>query len=138
MKMTTRKMNEMVQKLKKLCKIIRGFLPERLPIGMAEFEAFAKDMEETYNLPTKDPDSIRFTLSTIIMHQGQTTAYRAKFYFYLVICASAAKQIAGANFQAIKDRQKKRAEEAELKAKQEIALEATSAQSMVANESQLP
>lgn len=89
-------------------------------MGMTEFDNWIKVFTETYDLPTKDPDSIRYTVSAIILNEGASSAYRPMFYFYLRLCASAAKQIAGANFQEIKNRQraaeKAAAEEAAKKA----------------------
>jgi hypothetical protein len=103
--------NNVVRTIKQLL----GLLPSKLPTGVSEFNAWAQDIIDTYDLPTKDVESIRFTLSTIIMHLGPQAAYKAKFYFVLVLRASAAKQVAGQIFTDIKLAQKA-AEEAAKKA----------------------
>lgn len=113
----------MKAKLTKLLNLIKGLIPERLPVGMAEFDSWIESFKATYDLPTKDEDSIRYTISAIILNEGASSFYRPKFYFYLRLCASAAKQIAGANFQDIKNRQ--RAAEAAAKAAAEEATKAS-------------
>ncbi|CAM6005203.1 unnamed protein product [Sphagnum balticum] len=87
-------------------------------IGMAAFETWAKSIIDTYGFP--DNDSIRFALATMIMHSGPTDAYRPKRYFALCVKAGMAKQIASAQFTAIKERQ-----QAAAKAEQDKQAEAT-------------
>ena len=93
-------------KIKRFFKQALGLFPSAIPTGVEAFEAWAQSLEETYDLPTKDKDSIRFVLSTAIMHTPPTAAYKSKFYFVLLIRAAAAKQIAGAVFHDIKTKQK--------------------------------
>jgi hypothetical protein len=102
-------MNTLLRKLKKLGRLIAGLFPTAIPVGMTEFEQWAQSIEDTYRLPTNNKDSIRFSLATSIMHLGPTAAYKPKLYFALVLKAGAAKQIAGATFQDIKQRQQQAA-----------------------------
>jgi hypothetical protein len=99
----------MKQKLQALIKAVAtpfkkllNFIPTPLPVGMTEFDNWAADIISTYGLPNND--SIRFALATMIMHAGPVDASRSKRYFYLAVRASMAKQIAGGQFQAIKER----------------------------------
>lgn len=92
---------------------VAGLIPVAVPVGMTEFQTWADEIIATYSLPA-DPDSIKFSLATVIMHLGPTAAYRSKFYFFLVLRAGMAKQVAGAVFQDIKQKQMAR-----LKAEQE-------------------
>ncbi len=98
-------MNNYLANVKRLLKQLRGFLPSRLPNGMGAFDTWANDIADTYTLPTQDRDSIRFALATIIMHLGQTAAFRSKWYFVLMLRSSAAKQVAGNVFHEIKLKQ---------------------------------
>jgi hypothetical protein len=102
----------MKQMLIKLIKQIVGLFPSALPNGVAAFDVWAKDIMDTYDLPTKDEDSVKFTLATIIMHLGPQVAYKPKVYFVLTLKAGAAKQVASQVFTDIKTK----AKEAELAA----------------------
>lgn len=86
-----------------------GLFPSALPQGAQEFDSWADSIASTYKLPTNDSDSIKFTLSTIIMHLGPQTAYKAKYYFVTVLRAAAAKQVAAAKFYEIKTKQAEKA-----------------------------
>lgn len=90
----------------KLIKQFIGLFPSALPMGITAFDEWANDIINTYDLPTKDIDSIKFTLSTIIMHLGPQTAFKPKYYFVLTLRAGAAKQIAGQVFSDIKHKAK--------------------------------
>lgn len=114
----------LLNKLKKFVKRQLARLPSRLPQGMAEFDAWVADIVATYDdLPTTDLDSLKFVLSTVIMHIGPTEANKSKAYFVSHLRTAAAKQVAGNVFHEIKTKQK----EAQAKAAQEQA-EATAAQ----------
>lgn len=102
----------MKQKLKKIVGFVKGLFPSRLPQGMTEFHAWADSFFDIYDLPTKEKDSIKFVLASIIMHLGPQTLYKSKMFFYLTICAGAAKQIAGAVFHDIKTKQAEEAAKA--------------------------
>lgn len=113
-------MKALLLKIKKFVHLFRAMFPSALPNGMSEFDTWANDIIDLYNFPNND--SIRFALASMIMHSGPTDAYKSKFYFSLMIKSSMAKQIAGAQFQEIKNRQK--AEQEALAAK--AALDAAS------------
>lgn len=102
-------MNNLLRKLKKFIKRQRARFPSPVPVGMAEFDTWASDIIDTYSLP--DNNSIKFALATMIMHSGPTDAFKSKHYFMLMVKASMSKQIASAQFQEIKLRQQKLAEQ---------------------------
>jgi hypothetical protein len=93
----------MKAKLIKILKKMRNFLPSPVPLGIAEFEAWASDIISTYDFPNND--SVRFALATMILHSGPTAAFVSKRYFSLMVKAGAAKQIASQVFQDIKIKQ---------------------------------
>lgn len=97
-------MNTLLQKTKLLFRQLRGFFPSPVPQGMTEFEDWAKSIVDTYPIGA-DFDSVRFALSAMIINSGPQAAYRSKFAFFLMLRAGMAKQIAGAVFQDIKQRQ---------------------------------
>lgn len=97
-------MNTLILKIKRLGRQIRGLFPTPIPVGMSEFNIWAQNIIDTYPLPTQDSDSVKFTLTSIIMHLGPSDAYKSSFYFYLRLKAGAAKQIAGAVFYDIKSK----------------------------------
>ncbi len=107
-------MKNVLNTIKKLAKQVRGLFPSALPTGLTAFNAWADDISDTYFMPTSDKDSIRFSLASIVMHLGPTAAYRSKFYFALVLRAGAAKQVAGAAFYEIKNKQQEAAKAAAL------------------------
>lgn len=111
------------QKLKKLSKKLLGLLPSRLPVGMAEFEVWAKDISETYQMPTQHFDSIKFSLASILLGVSHKKAYQdvfvPKYYFALKLHSGAAKQIASGVLWQLKEEQKRK--EAEAKAAAELA-----------------
>ncbi len=116
------------QKLIKFFSFARGFFPESLPVGMSEFHSWAESISNNYELPTKDLDSVKFTLASIVMHLGPSIDSKSKYYFVKQIRASAAKQIAGAAFYEIKQQQKSLQEAAAKAALEKQQAEATAPQ----------
>lgn len=109
----------MLKKLAKLAKQIRARYPSRLPVGVTEFHAWAESFSEIYDLPTQDVDSIKFMLGSSILNLGPTVHRKPKYFFYAMMNAAAAKQIAGSVFYEIKEKQKKaQAEPKEVKSEQ--------------------
>jgi len=102
-------MNSFISKLKKLGLFALAFIPSPLPIGMTEFDVWAKSVLSLTKLP--DNDSTRFTLASMIPHQKVDRFYISKITFANMINKAAANQIGGAVMQ-------------ELKAKQLVAIEA--------------
>lgn len=93
----------------KLLKRLRALLPSKLPQGMSEFDAWADDILDIYNLPNND--STKFALATAIMHIGATECYKPKEYFGRTLLKGAATQIAYAKMNEMKERQAVRAKE---------------------------
>lgn len=98
--------------MKRLLLQLLALFPSRLPTGVSEFNTWAESFAQTYNLPTSNVDSIKFTLASVIMHLGSTSAYKSKFYFYLVMNSAASKQVAGQVFYDIKTAQAEAAKKA--------------------------
>ncbi len=82
---------------------ILGFIPTHLPVGMTEFEAWAKRVIHTYDLPQND--SSKFALATMILHAGSTEAKKAIRYFGLSARKSMANQVAAQVMQDLKTKQ---------------------------------
>lgn len=95
--------------MKKLVKLLLALFPTKLPQGVPQFHAWADGMIALYDFPTKDVDSIKFALASMVLHLGATSAYKSKFYFFLSISAGAAKQVAGSIFYEIKQKQQQEA-----------------------------
>lgn len=106
------------QKLKKLSKKLLGLLPSRLPVGMKEFDVWARDIADTYEMPTQHFDSIKFSLASILLGVSHKKAYQdvfvPKYYFALKLHSGASKQIASGVLWQLKEEQKRK--EAEAKA----------------------
>lgn len=99
-------------RLKKLWNQLKGLVPTLLPTGLTEFDAWVESFIETYDLPTKDTDTVKFVIASIIMHLGPQDSYKSKFYFYLTMVSGASKQVAGSVFSQIKEAQKQKDAEA--------------------------
>lgn len=92
-----------IQIVKKFFRKLSFFFPTRLPNGMTEFETWAKDIIDTYNLP--DNPSVRFAFASQILHSGATEAYRPKRYFVLLTLKGMSNQIAHGVMQDLKAKQ---------------------------------
>jgi len=92
-------------KVKRFFSLLLSLIPTPLPLGMAEFDAWAEDVIALGAFPITDKDSIKFAMATMIMHLGPQSAFKPKFYFVLSVRAGAAKQIAAGKFQEIKAKQ---------------------------------
>lgn len=99
-------MNSAWTKIKRLVKQALGHIPTKLPVGMAAFDAWVDDLIQTYTMPTEDRDSVVNCIAATIMRLDPTTYRKSKSYFAAIVTAGAAKQIAGAQFAQIRDRQK--------------------------------
>lgn len=96
-------MSTTITKVKNFFQKLLDRVPTRLPNGMTEFETWSKSIIDTYGFP--DNDSVRFMLAAMIMHLGQTDAYKPKRYFALSGLAAASKEIAHARMVQLKDAQ---------------------------------
>jgi len=83
-------------------KLLLSYIPQRLPVGMAEFETFTDDIIEL-GVPTKIRDSVQWVISSAIQHSSKTKL--SKQHFVQLINKSAANQIASQVFLDIKNRQ---------------------------------
>lgn len=99
-------MSKFIKTVVRCWRQLRGLFPSALPVGLSEFNVWSQSIADTYVLPTTNIDSIKFTLATSIMHLDATAARKPKYWFVLLVRASAAKQIAGAAFTEIKERSK--------------------------------
>lgn len=92
--------------MKRLVNQFLGLFPSRLPSGMAQFDAWVDSIIATYPMPTMDRDSLVNGIAATIMRLGPTEAWKSKVYFALIIQAGASKQIAGAQFTLLREKQK--------------------------------
>lgn len=97
-------MNNIVTAFKRFGGLLLSLLPTPVPTGMTEFDTWSQSIIDTFQFKADD-ESVRFTLATMIMHQGPLSAYVPKLKFALMMKATMAKQIAAAQFQQIKQRQ---------------------------------
>ncbi len=115
-------------RLKKLVTLLMSYYPTRLPLGMTEFDNWAKTIISLLgpgleNVPEND---IKFVLSTTLQRLDPDEHRRPMQYFVRVIRSAGVKQVAAQVFQDIKTKQ------AEELAKKQAA--ATAQQEAVANE----
>lgn len=112
-------MNNILTKIKKFLAQLAGYFPTALPQGMEEFQTWKESIVSTYALPTRLDSDIVFVLSTEIMRLGPQKSRCPKVYFVRAIRAVAAKQVAAACFQQVKqasmEAQAKAAEESAAK-----------------------
>ena len=105
-----------MSKVKRIFKVLAGFFPRPLPVGVKAFNEWSADLIEVYKIA--DIMTVRdaqYTLAASIIGAGGSTAFKANFTFLLILRSAAAKQIAGAKFQEI---------QAELRAEQQARMEA--------------
>ncbi len=91
----------------------RAFLPEPLPQGSTEFQAWADSIQSLFDLPTKDKDSVHFMLGSMLMHIGPQEDRKSKYHFVKSIRSAAAKQVGGSAMYDIKIRQQEAQKAAE-------------------------
>lgn len=90
--------------MEQLINYLRGFFPEKLPIGMHEFDIFCEDLFATYCIP--ENDTYRRAVATMIMHLGPTTHKKAKYFFAKSIKKAQANEVAYQIIQDINDKEK--------------------------------
>lgn len=71
---------------------LRGFFPQRLPIGAKDFDDFCTQLFRVYNLP--DHSSYRAAISKIILHFGPQTWRKSPYFFVISIRAGQAREVA--------------------------------------------
>ena len=95
--------------LKRLINQVKGLFPSPLPQGLPRFHQWAKEIADTYDMPTEDQRSITYALATMVVHLGPAVHKRAKYTFAKELRASAAKQVAGSAFAELKHQQQEEA-----------------------------
>lgn len=94
-----------------------------LPVGIAEFDVWSDRIISGTLLPA-DNDSMKFALSTMLLHLGPQEDHREDAYFIHSLRKSAVNQIAHAKMKELKDAATKRLEELQAQA-QDKAKEST-------------
>lgn len=85
-----------------------GLFPQAVPVGVTAFDAYIDSLSATYDLPTKDRETIKFAVAARILGFGPLQSSAAPYSFVRALRAGAAKQIAGNAFQQVKEAQKAR------------------------------
>lgn len=88
--------------------IVLSYFPRPLPVGMTAFKAWSNRIIRLVG-PLADEDSLRFALSSQIMHLGPQKAYQADQYFIRSLRKTAANQVAHAVLVDLKNKQQERA-----------------------------
>lgn len=102
-----------MNKIKFLIAKIASYFPTSLPVGMKEFDAFSKSIVLLVgNLA--DEDSLKFAMSSMIMHLGPQRSTIPKNYFVQSLRKTAANQVAHAVLMDLKNKQQAAAEAAKL------------------------
>lgn len=96
-------MTNIIARLFSFLSLLLAYIPSRLPIGMTEFDTWAKSVLALSNLP--DNDSTRFALASTVPHQKAEHFYVAKIKFVRLLQKSAANQIAGGVMHDLKAKQ---------------------------------
>lgn len=99
---------------------LRGFFPQRLPIGAKAFDDFCTQLLRAYNLP--DHSSYRAAIAKTILHFGPQTWRKAPYFFVICIRAGQARQVAWQFSEDARAEEKRQA--LELAAKEKAAAEA--------------
>lgn len=85
-------------------KRIASYIPLPVPTGMTKFDAFVADIVSLSG-GIASPDDIEWVVNAEMMRIGPRQSLIAKNYFVSSIKSAAAKQLAGARFQALKLKQ---------------------------------
>lgn len=96
-------MNRILSIFKQFIAHLLAWIPTPLPIGMEEFDIWAKSVLSLTRLP--DNDSTRFALASIVPHQKAERFYIPKRLFANMLCKSAANQVGGAVMHELKEKQ---------------------------------
>jgi hypothetical protein len=115
-----------MKRLLTLIKYLRSYFPEKLPVGLTAYNQFTDSIIELAG-PYADKDSMRFAISTMIIHLSQDHGSVSKQLFVRRLRKVAANQVASAVINDIKQRQ------AEEIAKKQAEATATQDLKVVAN-----
>lgn len=93
--------------VKTALKWFRGLFPMKLPTTVQAFDEFSDWVFKTYGLP--NIPNYRGAIAEKIMHLGDTTSYKAPFFFALYLRKRQANQIAYSVIDEIRQQEKKKA-----------------------------
>lgn len=105
-----------------LKRLLYKYQSVRLPLGMTEFNVWADDILDTYEMPNND--STKFALATAIMHAKNGQGSFPKAFFGEVLVKGAANQVAHAIMIECKERQEARAKEEKEQAERQAQVDA--------------
>jgi hypothetical protein len=111
-----------------LFKRLLSYFPSKLPVGMTELHKFSDDIIELSGAYA-DIDSMKYAISTMIIHADSKFGALAKNYFVVRLRKVAANQVASQLFTDIKTKQ----QEAQKAAEQAIKQAEVTANSVVTN-----
>lgn len=94
-------------KLPLTVKRLLGYFPTKLPVGMSHYNAWVAEVAELIG-PISTQDELEFCVSAEVMRLGPNTCSVSKNFLANRVRAGAAKQIAGAKFAEIKEKQQER------------------------------
>lgn len=94
--------------MKRLLLTFLSFIPRALPVGMTQFETWAKRII-TISGPFADEDSMKFALASQVLHLDHKVKNVPDSYFVAGLHKAAANQVASQIFQDIKIRQQEAA-----------------------------
>lgn len=109
--------------MKLLLKRLASYFPTSVPTGMTKFDAYLADIIELVG-PIASPDDIEWVLNAEMMRIEPKRNKMPKNDFVRTIKVAAAKQLAGARFQALKMKQEAAAK-AQLEAQKQQEATAT-------------
>jgi hypothetical protein len=97
-------LNKLILTLKLFIKRILSRLPTKLPVGMTQFETWAKDIIELSG-KFADETSMKFALASMVQHADSKYGSLPKNYFVVRLRKVAANQVASQVFLNIKEQQ---------------------------------
>jgi len=101
-------LNNVLNKLRNVLKHLLSFYPTALPVGMSDFKPWGDSILNLSRCPNNE--TTQGALAVMVLHLGPTECNKPKRYFIKAMNMGAAKEIAHAVFQQIKNNQKTRAE----------------------------
>ncbi len=109
-------------KLNKIVNKLLSYFPTSLPVGLTEFNKWADSIIELSG-KFADEDSMKWAISSQIMHLGPQRSSVPKNYFVQSLRKAAANQVAGQVFQDIKTKQDNMRKQAEATADTQPAID---------------
>lgn len=119
----------------KLLKKLASYIPTPVPTGMTQFDAYVADIVGLVG-PIATPDDIEWVVNAEMMRIGPTRSRLPKNEFVKTVRVAAAKQLAGARFQALKLKHEEAAKAAQAQAV--LEQQAATSQELVQSETPTP